>query len=48
MAQIIIKIIASLVTEKLFRELLANGLEVIIKHTDNDIDNQMVGPIVKA
>jgi len=48
MTQVFIKILASLITEKLFRELMAAGLELIINHTDTECDNKMLEPIIKA
>lgn len=48
MAQVILKILASLVTEKLFREVMAGGLEILIESTDNTYDDKVIRPVIKA
>lgn len=45
---ILLKIFASLVTEKLFKEVMANGLEIVIKMTSTDIDNKLLQPVIDA
>jgi len=47
-AKILFNIIVSLATERVFRELLANGLDLIVASTTNKIDDKMAGPIIDA
>jgi hypothetical protein len=47
-AQILFKILISLATEKVFRELIATGLDQITKHTNTPIDNEIAAPIIAA
>lgn len=47
-AKILFNIIISLATEKLFRELIAAGLEQVINHTDTKVDDAMVRPIIDS
>ena len=46
--QLLMKIIISLASEKLLRELIAVGLDQIAKHTENKIDDEVLTPIVKC
>lgn len=46
--KILFNIIISLATEKLFRELIAVGLDQISKHTNTPVDNELLAPIIKA
>lgn len=48
MAQLLMKILVSLATEKLFRELMANGLELVKSHTATDVDDKLLEPVIKA
>lgn len=41
-------IAVSLVTEEVFKALIANALEEIAKCTETKIDNNMLAPIIKA
>lgn len=47
-AKMLFNILVSIATEKLFRELLAAGLEQVITHTDTKVDDAMLTPIIKA
>ena len=45
---VLIKILASLVTEEVLKALLASGLDQIVKSTKNDIDNEIAKPVIDA
>lgn len=48
LGQILVKIGMSLLTEAVIRQLLAAGLEQVVTHTDTQIDNEMLTPVIKA
>lgn len=47
LGKIMFNIGMSLLTEPMLRKLLANGLEEIIKRTENTIDNSLIGPVIE-
>jgi hypothetical protein len=46
--KMLLNILIGICTEKLFRQLLAAGLEQVINHTDTTVDNALIEPVVKA
>jgi len=46
--QILMKLLLSLATEKVIRELVATGLDQITRHTATPVDDEMARPIIAA
>lgn len=46
--KILFNILVSIATEKMLRNFLAEGLDIIVASTKNKIDDKLAGPVIAA